>query len=80
MGEGLSDIELLVTKISLEQKKRQLVKTAHAGPQRRVEHGLRVLELHKEKLRLERMRETLQQRRRFEQELRQGRTALLRTL
>jgi hypothetical protein len=80
MNEGLTDIELLVTKIGLEQKMLQYLKNDQAVKQRRAGAGLRVVELHMEKLRLERMRQTIQERLKYEHDLRHGRNGLIRVL
>lgn len=80
MNEGLTDIELLVTKIGLEQKMLRFLKNGQATKQRRTGDGLRVVELHIEKLRLERMRQTIQERLKYEHDLRHGRNSLIRVL
>lgn len=80
MGEGLTDIELLVTKLDLEQKRVQLkAKDRHAQEA----HGameLRAVHLLIEKLRLEKMRDTLKQRQAFEQSRQRGRSGFIRAL
>lgn len=80
MNEKLTGIELLVTKIGLEHKLHQFLKNEQVVKQRRVGTGLRVVELHMEKLRLERMRQTIQERRKYEHDLCHGRSGLIRIL
>lgn len=79
MGDGLSDIELLVTKLDLEQKRVQLQeKDRHVQPHGSME--LRAVHLLIEKLRLEKMRDTLKKRRAFEQGRQPGRVGFIRAL
>lgn len=80
MGEGLTDIELLVTKLDLEQKRVQLkAKDQHAQNVHEATE-LRAVHLLIEKLRLEKMRDTLKQRQAFEQGRQRGRSGFTRAL
>jgi hypothetical protein len=80
MDGRLTDIELLVIKLDLEQKRLQLLEKKRAAQQRHSVAQLRAVELLIEKLRLEKMQETLQHRREFEGSRQVGRTGFIRAL
>lgn len=75
-----TDIELLVNKLALEQKRLQLLEKKRAIQQHPAGAELRDVALLVEKLRLEKMRETLQQRRKYEYNRQHGGSAFTRAL
>jgi hypothetical protein len=75
-----TDIELLVNKLALEQKRLQLLEKKRAIQQHPAGAELRDVALLVEKLRLERMRETLLQRQKFEHRERARRSGFTKEL
>lgn len=80
MEGELTDIELLVNKLALEQKRLQLLEKKRAIQRHPAGAELRAVALLIEKLRLEKIRETLHQRRKFERSRQAGRSGFTRAL
>jgi hypothetical protein len=80
MEDELTAIELLVTKLALEQKMLQLLERRRAVQRHHAGAEIRAVELLLEKLRLEKMRETLRERRVYERRRQESRSGFFRAL
>lgn len=80
MESELTDIELLVTRLALEQHRLRLLERKRAVQQHHAGARLWAVELLIEKLRLEKIRETLRGRQEFERSRQAGRSGFTRAL
>lgn len=80
MENRLTDIELLVTKLSLEQQQLELLERKRVVQRHCAGIELQAVELLIEKLRLEKLRDTLHARDRLEHSRRLRKTGLIRAL